>query len=93
MLNRGGDSDFSAMLCKEHVTLLSKTKSERQLDISIRCPFCDYEIKSKMLRHCHGNDGIFPSIITMCRFSNIDPISPISGVIIYFCLAGLNWFI
>lgn len=40
MLKRGGDSDFNAMLCKEHVTLLSKTKSERKLDISIRCPFC-----------------------------------------------------
>lgn len=40
--------------------------------------------------HCHGNNGIFPSIITTCRFSNIDFISPIygPGFLVYFYLVS-----
>lgn len=63
---------------------MSKNQSERQLDISIKHTFC-YSVGKKNQRHvwhCHGNDGIFPPIITTCRFSNIDFISPISGAIV-----------
>lgn len=46
-----GDSDFNAMFCKKHVVmLLNKSKSERQLDISIKCTFLlFYKIKIKYI--------------------------------------------
>lgn len=63
-------SNFNTvMLSKKHVAMLvSKNQSERQLNISSKCTFC-YSVK-KTQSHCHGNDGIFPSIITTCKFSN-----------------------
>lgn len=43
--------------------------------------FCG-EKNQRRMWHCHSNDGTFLSIITTCRFSNIDFISPISGAIV-----------
>lgn len=73
------------MFSKKNVAMLVRKKqNERQLAIPIKCIFC-CSVKKRNQRHgwhCHGNNEIFPSIITTCGFSNIDFISPISGSIV-----------